>query len=356
MESSTSPYLLDISHNEIYQLIYETSLDLCRTVNLDGKILLCNDAYAKNLGYELDEIIGKSIFDHVSEDSFDDLKNTFERWQNTGKITNIEIWLKRKDGSKFPVLLNTNNLYDNTGKLVGSNTNLRDISEIKEIRKEVDKLRTKRLAIIGTLSSRIAHDLRNPLAIIRTSIQLLESFEDPTINKYYEIFQKIENAAMRISHQVDDVMDYVKPKPLHLGQHSLQSIIINVVHKIPHRENVEIVTPKNDIVVTCDDEKIEIVLINLILNAIQVMEYDGTIKIRITDDDPNVIVEIKDSGPGIPDKFKDMIFEPLFTTRQIGTGLGLPSCKTIVEKHGGSISFTSALGNGTTFFISLPKK
>lgn len=349
-----SSFLIDIKNSDLYRLAYENSLDLCRIVNLEGKIIMCNNTYAKNLGYEFDEIIGTSIFEYVVEESFDDLKTTFETWKNTGQVRNIEIGLKRKDGSKLSVLLNTNNLYDEKGNLVGSNSSLRDISEIKEIKSEIDELKSKRLAIIGELSARIAHDLRNPLAVIKTSIQLLESFEDPAMKKYDEIFQKVENAIVRMSHQIEEVMDYVKPKSLRLGRNSLREIIISVIQKTP-KKNVTIFAPKNDLKIICDEEKLEIVLLNLILNAIQAMENRGIIKIRIIDSDSYANIEIEDSGPGISNELKDKIFEPLFTTRQIGTGLGLPSCKGIIERHGGTISFSSKMGRGTIFSLSLPK-
>ena len=107
--------------------------------------------------------------------------------------------------------------------------------------------------------------------------------------------------------------------------------------------------------IRCDKIKMESVFANLLLNATQAMNGNGTITITIEENDSHTKIRIKDSGSGIPDKLISKIFDPLFTTRQIGTGLGLPSCKTIIEQHGGNISLETTIGVGTIFEIELPK-
>lgn len=351
----SSPFLNETKKARIFQTLYDNSLDLYRTIDLDGTITLCNKTYAEKLGYELNEVLGHSIFEHVADKSFGDLKQTYEHWKKTGCVANSELWLKRKDGTTFPVLLSVSNLYDSKGDLIGSNTVIRDISELSQIKSEVEALKQKKLAIIGELSARISHDLKNPLAVIKSSLDLLYAFDDPSLDKHDKIFQKIDRAVLRISHQIEEVMDYVKPKPLKINSHSIQKILSDVVDGIGKQENVTISLPQNDVKINCDDEKLEIVFTNLFLNAIQAMDNCGTITLQIIEEPNNVKIEVQDSGPGIPEDVKDKVFEPLFTTRQIGTGLGLPSCKAIIEKHGGKISFRTKVGEGTTFVIELPK-
>ncbi len=350
-----SPILNETKKAQIFQTLYDNSLDLYRTIDLDGTITLCNKTYAEKLGYEIDEVLGHSIFDHVADKSFQDLKQTYEHWKKTGCVANSELWLKRKNNTTFPVLLSVSNLYDSKGDLIGSNTVIRDISEISQIKSEVEALKQKKLAIIGELSARISHDLKNPLAVIKSSLDLLYAFDDPSLEKHDQIFKKIDRAILRISHQIEEVMDYVKPKPLKINNHSIQKILSDVTDGIGKQENIVINLPQNDVKLNCDDEKLEIVFTNLMLNAIQAMDNRGTITLRIIDGPNNVKIEVEDSGPGIPDEAKNRVFEPLFTTRQIGTGLGLPSCKAIVEKHGGTISFRTEIGKGATFVIDLPK-
>ncbi|WP_166390503.1 PAS domain-containing protein [Candidatus Nitrosotalea sp. TS] len=120
-----------------YRSLYDNSPDLLRTINLDGVIIDCNQTYAKKLGYARGEIIGASIFEHVTENSLDALKESFRIWKTNGNVLDREIWLKRKDDTIFPTLLSATNLYDTDGKLIGSNTTIKDISEIHNAQKRL---------------------------------------------------------------------------------------------------------------------------------------------------------------------------------------------------------------------------
>jgi len=105
----------------------------------------------------------------------------------------------------------------------------------------------------------------------------------------------------------------------------------------------------------CDSTKIEVALTNLIMNSIQAMNNSGQVDIRLFEDQKGVVIQVGDRGCGIPDDVMPKIFEPLFTTKQEGTGLGLASCKKIIEQHGGTISVSSAPGKGTVFTIHIPR-
>jgi len=348
---------LVISSEKKFRQLYETSPDLYRSINTDGKILNCNKRYAESLQYSKGEIIGSSIFDHVSMDTIDEMKESFRSWKNTGISNNHEVKMRRKDGSTFPALISASSMYDEKGILVASNTTIKDLTEINKAREQVQEEKTKRLTAIGELSARIAHDLRNPMSVIKNTMELVEDElnveSSPSLSKK---FKRINRAITRINHQVDNVLDFVKNKPLQFENTSLSSILDFVIDKINVPSDVTINLPKNDTEIFCDFEKLEIVFLNLITNAIQAMSNKGEIDIRFTDEESQVIIEIEDFGPGIPEKNRSQIFDPLFTTRQVGTGLGLPSCKNIVEKHGGTIEVKSRIDEGTTFVIKLPKK
>ncbi|MCH7969150.1 MAG: PAS domain S-box protein [Thaumarchaeota archaeon] len=348
---------LVISSEKKFRQLYETSPDLYRSINTDGKILNCNERYAKSLQYSKGEIIGSSIFDHVSMDTIDEMKESFRSWKNTGISNNHEVKMRRRDGSTFPALISASSMYDEKGILVASNTTIKDLTEINKAREQVQEEKTKRLTAIGELSARIAHDLRNPMSVIKNTMELVEDElnveSSPSLSKK---FKRINRAITRINHQVDNVLDFVKNKPLQFENTSLSSILDFVIEKINVPADVTINLPKNDTEIFCDFEKLEIVFLNLITNAIQAMSNRGEIDIRFTDEESQIIIEIEDFGPGIPEKNRSQIFDPLFTTRQVGTGLGLPSCKNIVEKHGGTIEMKSRIDEGTTFVIKLPKK
>lgn len=221
--------------------------------------------------------------------------------------------------------------------------------------KTTEMLKTEKLQTIGELAARIAHDLRNPLSVIKSALELIAIKNPELYKKSLDDFDRINKSMIRITHQVDNVLDFVKPQQLRLEKTKICKIIENSVSKLNIPEEVDIAFPKLDYELICDEEKLEIVFVNLISNALQAMNRKGKIDIRVLDGGTNLMVEIEDSGPGIPDHLLPRIFEPLFTTRQIGTGLGLPSCKTIVEQHGGKIDVKTILGKGTTFILELPK-
>jgi len=226
----------------------------------------------------------------------------------------------------------------------------------KKLQSNTDELiQAHRLNAIGELSAKIAHDLRNPLMIIKTSIEMIKGKEIYGRSDELGYFSKIDKAIMRMTHQIEEVLDFVKPKPLSIQTCSILDIIKSTVSKTSKSENLVITLPQNDCFVGCDAEKLEIVFLNLITNAVQAMTNDGKIEIRITDNDKDVLIEIEDNGSGIPADKLPKIFDPLFTTRQIGTGLGLPCCKAIIEKHGGIINVKTVLDKGTTFSIKLSK-
>lgn len=158
-----------------------------------------------------------------------------------------------------------------------------------------------------------------------------------------------------MTHQIDNVLDYVSPKPLFLQPILLSELLKSSLERIAVPDGVSVVMPKNDFEFKCDPFKMEIVLVNLIVNAIQAMSNKGQIVLHGAENKKDVFLQIQDTGPGIPSELMDKIFDPLFTTRLVGTGLGLPSCKAIVEKHQGNISIYTEKDKGTTFSIRIPK-
>ena len=228
--------------------------------------------------------------------------------------------------------------------------------KIKE--KTQHALKTEKFATIGELSARIAHDLRNPLSVLKNTVEILRIDLEPTANeRTIKSISRLERATDRISHQVEDVLDYLRPSNLCVERHSLLLILQDSIDRIDIPENVQIITPKNDCTVLCDNDKIDTVFVNLLSNAIQAMgNNSGKIVISFIENNDLSTIKIADNGPGIPHNLIDRIFDPLFTTRQIGTGLGLPSCKNIIERHGGNILVSSKIKQGTMFTITLPTK
>ncbi|HXG74907.1 MAG TPA: ATP-binding protein [Candidatus Nitrosotenuis sp.] len=225
------------------------------------------------------------------------------------------------------------------------------ISELSRF--QSDLFKAERLSAIGEMAARLAHDIRNPLAIIKNTVEIVKlKHSANTPAELMNLFASIDNATSRIVFQLDEVLNFVRSSPLRCDLHSLYEIMESAISKIVIPDQISIHKPTHDIYVFCDMEKIAAVFTNLIMNAIQAMENNGDIIIRFDESEDAVTFSVQDSGPGIPPNLVEKIFEPLFTTKSRGTGLGLPAVKTIVQQHQGTITVHN---NPTVFSVSLPK-
>ena len=233
---------------------------------------------------------------------------------------------------------------------------LKKEAEIIQIKRDLEiaeyKSKSVKLTAIGELAARIAHDLRNPLSVIRATSEILQMQNKELSEKEKETFEKQKNAIDRMSHQIAEVLDFVRSKPVTKQPVEFSKMIVNVLNNISVPKRVKIIKPDKDLVLKCDPAQIEIVIANLLRNAIDAVENDGIISIKLSEDQNYHIISIEDTGPGIPEENLQKIFEPLFTTKQRGTGLGLASCKNIIDQHNGIII---AENNPTAFTIKLPK-
>lgn len=230
--------------------------------------------------------------------------------------------------------------------------------EVKQKTEELLKL--ERVSLIGRFTARAAHDLKNPLSVIKNSSQILRINLDKHLDeKSKGQWSRLDRAVARMSHQIDDVLGFVKPPKLERKKHIVANILSDVLERIEIPSYIDIHPPIVGSTIYCDYEKIETVFVNLLTNAIQAIgEKEGSIDILISEDaDPKYVeIIIQDSGCGIPAHLSEKLFEPFFTTKQTGTGLGLVSCKSIVEEHGGQISIKSTFGKGTTIKLRFPKE
>lgn len=223
--------------------------------------------------------------------------------------------------------------------------------KIKDQQNKIAK--TERVYAIGELAARLAHDLRNPLSVIRNSLAIIRHKYE-TKPEVASSFDRIDRSVFRMTHQIDNVMDFVSTKSLRLEMISLRRILLSTVEKLDFTDEIKISLPENDVMTMCDFNSMEVVFENLLLNAKQAIKGPGIINVRLIEEGNFVKIEIEDTGKGIPDDVLPKIFDPLFTTKQEGTGLGLPSCKNIVEQHGGTIEVRTGVGKGTTFTVKLP--
>lgn len=349
-----------------YRSLYDDLPDLCRTINKDGIILDCNKAYAKSLGYTKNEIIGQSIFAHTTKDSIRDLRNSFETWRKSGTVYNREVKLKRKDGTSFPVLVSATNLYDVSDQLIGSNTIIKDISELHTLL-EVDKAKDE-------FSSMISHELKTPLIPIMGYCEMLRDpkFFGKLTEPQLEAINEIYDNTTRLNTLISEVM---KAQKLELNRLTLKKELFEVGEFLETviKNHTQLMTSKQiifvnnhssnyKVLIKTDKDRLHEVFTNLIQNAVDfVPEQNGKIEVGAIDNGKTVLFYVKDNGIGIPSNKIDKLFtkfyqiDTSFSRKHGGSGLGLVICKGIVTALGGSIKVESEVNKGTTFSFVLPK-
>ena len=215
-----------------------------------------------------------------------------------------------------------------------------------------DLIKSAKFTVIGELAARLAHDLRNPLSIVKNTMDIMRAKPNMKVEERLQHFTRFDRAVQRMAHQIDDVLNFVKRSDLTLQDTSVIAMLDGVIAGLMIPPGIRIMKPNSDTQIRCDSRKLEAVFSNIMINAIQAMEDSGDINIRLIDLGSSVQLEFEDTGPGIPEDVLHRIFDPLFTTKQTGTGLGLSICKSIVEQHGGTISIRC---QPTVFIIRLPK-
>jgi len=326
----------------------------------NGLIKYVNKQFCETTEYSSDELIGKNHdlirSGYHSIEFYDNLWNII----NSGKVWHGEVKNISKTGKIFWCDLIIVPFLDKYGDVHEHIAIRRNITKQKKFYE--DNLKNEKMITVGRFSARLAHDLRNPLSIIQVSLENLRSIIQVSLENLRLLYgtnesqqksmDKVERSIDRITHQVDDVLDFVRERPITLNNHTMSEIISESLDSLPIPDNIKLILPKNNVEVYCDEKQFAIVFNNLILNGVQAIVHTGTIEITVEENNDGIIIQIMDSGEGIPKENIDSLFEPLFTTKQQGTGLGLASVKSIVEAHGGIISVSSP---PTVFTITLPK-
>jgi signal transduction histidine kinase len=239
---------------------------------------------------------------------------------------------------------------ERTAQLEAVNKNLQEAQE-QLVRKE-------KLAILGQLAGGVGHELRNPLGVIFNAVyylKMLLSETDETIKEYLEmIASEVRNAEKIVS----DLLDFARIKSVEKEKVVVSEQVAWVLERQPLPEGVQVTTeiPADLPSVFVDPRQIEQVLLNLVINAYQAMSNGGVLTISAQGEKGKVILSVTDTGIGIPEEHKKKLFEPLFTTKVRGIGLGLAVSKNLIEANEGSIEVESEVGKGSTFTVILPTR
>jgi len=223
----------------------------------------------------------------------------------------------------------------------------------RKIETQTDDLkRTEKISIIGQFTSRLAHDMRNPLSRLKMSHEIL--CNNPNLNVLEKIKhqQRINTSISAMVRIIQDVLEFVRISDLHMNEILLDDVISSSIGGLDIPSSVKIERMGEPISVLCDSKKLEAVFNNILTNAIDAIEKNGTIRIKTLVTSKNIVVQFVDSGVGVPPGDESKIFDPMFTTKSYGSGLGLTICKMIVDQHGGKLDYRST---PSTFSVFLPK-
>lgn len=334
----------------IVNWIGQNSSDFFSVWDEDGVGQYFSPAVERVLGYDADELVGKSYLDLVLPEDVQYLRKEFIRESFTNQTFNLHIlnfeqkyiWCECKV-ARLKDSSNLNAYYV---------TSIRDITEKKET--EEMMIRSEKMSIAGQLAAGIAHEIRNPLTSIKGFLQLLQAGVNRKDVYYKIMIDEIEKMETITS----ELLFISKP----LTDNKKQESILEMIHDVSELlkpqaklKNIFLETIGEDQYIFCDRSQVKQVLINIIKNGIEAMEEAGRIIIKIVDLESEVSIDIIDEGPGIDEEVIHKLGEPFFTTKQQGTGLGLMITKQLLERHNAKLSILQNTGKGSTFRIIFPK-
>jgi PAS domain S-box-containing protein len=338
------------------------------TVDLDGRVVTLNPAAELLTGFFAGEVVGRyctEVFARTAE--MGDI--LMETLASRAPITNVSLTLRRRTGAAIPVEVSTAPLKGGEGKDLGVVTVFRDLTAVRHLESQLR--RSDRLAALGTLAAGLAHEIKNPLTSILTfSRRLDRRFDDPHFRERF--LSVVPRELERINEIVERLLELARPARMSFALVRLPALVDRVLdlyadqietrHVEVRREYARDVPP-----IQADEDALHRALVNVVTNALEAMSAGGRLTLRLVWADDagvhasrrrafgrRVRIEVEDTGTGIAAAEADRIFNPFFTTKETGTGLGLALAHKIVEEHGGAIDFRSARGAGTVFRIVLP--
>jgi len=324
------------------------------TTDVTGRITYVNDKFCEISKYSRDELLGQ---DHrIINSGYHSKEFIRDLWQTiaNGGIWRGEIRNRAKDGSIYWVDTTIVPFLNERGKPYQYMAIRSDITERK--RSEALLREQAALARLGEMAAVVAHEVKNPLAGIRGSLQVIGG-RMPAETRDRAILRDIVERLDALNNIVDDMLVFARPREPKLVPVVLEDLLRNtaaLLKKDPAHAATEVDVAGTRAVVRADPEQLQLVVVNLLLNAAQATHNQGQVRVDVSTNDGMCRIAIADNGPGIPDDVRERIFEPFFTTKHRGTGLGLPTAKRVIERHGGSIDIRCPPSGGTVVTVSLP--
>ncbi|HEY8165025.1 MAG TPA: response regulator [Gemmatimonadaceae bacterium] len=353
-------------------LILEYAAEAIYAMSRDGVVLSANPAASAMTGYSNDQLrCATSIHELIHHSRADGSPYPPEECPMNqtmidGVVRMSEEVFWKKSGEPFQVNFSCSPIYERDA-IVGAVVMFQDATERKRLEKQVEQ--ATRVTSLGRVAATIAHEFNNVLMGIQPFAEVIRR-NSGAGEKNHKAADQIIGSVKRGKRVTEEILRFTQP-----AEPVFQTIVLaDWLHQLEpeltalvgHRVNIAIQNGPRAVIARCDPTQLQQVLTNLVVNARDAMPNGGTVTIITADardreeysfgpiPDGKVLLAVRDTGSGMLPKVRDSIFEPLFTTKRSGTGLGLAVAKQVIERHGGTIHVDTAPGEGTTFFLLLP--
>ena len=336
-----------------YSSLFERSIDPIFLARNDFTLINLNRSFHHFFGHGLEndqQLTIKEIF--AEEADYDYFKTTIKE---TEQIKEFEVLLINKHGEKKWCLLNCVFIPDQSSDFCCYQGIVHDITLRKKAERKL--IETEQFSMAGKMARMVAHEIRNPLTNLNLALEQLKD-ELPSGSEAVQLYTDIIHRNVnRIEHLIGDMLNSSRPKELQLTLISVDDLLTETMALALDRINLKRITlnrryNKNLSRILVDKEKVKIALLNILINAIEAMtEESGILTVAASEKDSLITISIADNGKGISSEEMEKLFEPFFTAKPSGLGLGLTSTKNILNSHNAEVQVASELGKGTTFFI-----
>ena len=335
-----------------YQNIFQNLPLPALVLNLKNQVIICNQEFERFTGYRFKEIMGHDLIEIIIPvDAREPAKFIFSKLLLGEKVRDKQL-IRVKDGSIVEVIINGLSLLQNENQ-IGVLVILNQLF-VTENYFSKDFERVKRLTEISQLVGAIGHELRNPLCIIKNSAYLVEKRLRGNSSEENRKFLAIIRREAEIGNKIiANLLHFIRKREPQKQWVDPMKPINEILMRYPLPENIslDLKNSSQGIQILIDPDQIEVVILNLIINAVHAMPAGGKLEISLNSDDNRFVYRVADSGCGISEKEMKSVFQPFFTSRRNGIGLGLTISKQLVEANQGKISLQSKVGTGTSFDI-----
>lgn len=338
-----------------YRNLFEKSIDAIFVTNKELLFLDVNSSMLKLLDYDKSHMLRMNLKDlFESIESYNAFKEDLLKF---GRTREFEVLLKNAEGKNIECIINSTALVDANNQVNGYQGIIHDISLRK--RAEQELIMAEKYSMGGKIARSIAHEVRNPLTNLHLALeQLKEEVGDE--NEMIELYSDIiKRNAERIDQLITELLSSSKPKQLTLSEENLNEVVDETLELTLDRLNLKKMKLVKKLdpelpTLKLDKDKFNMAILNIIINAIEAMdEGKGVLEISTYTENGNAVLIIKDNGKGIPKDDLTKLFDPFFTGKRSGMGLGLTTTQNIIKSHSGKIQVDSKVGEGTTFKIML---